>query len=156
MSSLSDYYVDNAARYKYDDQHPEITSLMRDNMPRKAKSVDDTVSLVDHDVRDEMFKRQRDRLMKEKMELVDGFGEDTYDNGTVVKFLKKFAGMPYKPDGYKEDKAYDYAAIKGDDGKWYTTGPSAQKGFTWEELVTWLVSGKFPTKEFSVMSVVSK
>ena len=51
------------------------------------------------------------------------------DTPLIVFFQKRFNG----------GKAYDYAAIKASDGLWYTTGPRTPKGFTWDELVDWIL-----------------
>lgn len=53
--------------------------------------------------------------------------------GAVVTFEKRF----WSPNrGWS--KAYTYAAVKADDDLWYTTGPKAPKGYTWDELVLWV------------------
>lgn len=44
--------------------------------------------------------------------------------GTIVRFTRKF-GTP---------KAYDYAAIRADNGKWYITG-GFTGAYTWDELL---------------------
>src|SRR6266487_657819 len=99
---------------------------------------DNTVNSVDEDVRAEMRKRLHDRLLKEKMELVDSFGDDSYPVGTVLKFVKRLG------EGYKE---LEYVALKSDYGKWYICGPSMQISVTWEDFIGKLVSGPYPTKE---------
>lgn len=36
---------------------------------------------------------------------------------------------------------YTYAAVKASDDLWYTTGPASPKGYTWSDLVQWVVDG---------------
>lgn len=48
----------------------------------------------------------------------------------VIYFVHQFKGSP---------KKYQYAALKCEDGLWYTTGPKSPKGYTWHELLLWLL-----------------
>lgn len=83
-------------------------------------------------LREEM---QREALQKEldrKRALIADFGQDNYEEGTVIHFEKYF------PQQGDKAKRYLYAAIKCD-GRWFTTGPKATAGFTWTDLVLWLV-----------------
>lgn len=50
------------------------------------------------------------------------------DDNPVIQFQYQF-----RPGG----TVYQYAAVKAG-GLWYTTGPKAPKGFTWEQLCDWL------------------
>ncbi len=117
----------------------QVSYELNSNSVSVAKS--DTPKSVDSDVRAEMKKRERERLLKEKMDLIDSFGADTFENGTVVKFSKKYE---------KNGTTFDYAAIKAND-MWYTTAVVGTKPFTWEEFLSWLVSGEFPASEFTLM-----
>lgn len=110
---------------------------------RRRKEVSETYNEVDGQLAEQLRKRQVEADLKRKVELVDDYGDDVYEDGTVFVFQKTFEGQPYKPDGYKDDKAYTYAVIKTNN-KWYTTGPMSKKGYTWEEFVLWLVGGKHP------------
>lgn len=56
---------------------------------------------------------------------------DGTDGANVVWWEMVFANS----GGYR---TYTYAAVKAGDGLWYTTGPRAPKGFTWDELVDWI------------------
>lgn len=38
---------------------------------------------------------------------------------------------------------YTYAAVKANDGLWYTTGPRAPKGYSWEQLISWIVQNDY-------------
>jgi hypothetical protein len=55
----------------------------------------------------------------------------------VIYFKHQFKGS---------DKVYQYAALKSDDGKWYTTGPKSPKGYTWHELLLWLLETSHNTE----------
>src|SRR6266536_5517430 len=114
-----------------------INKLRKDKETMGYVTTEDntTVNRVDEDVRAEMRKRLRDRLMKAKMELVDSFGDDSYPVGTVLKFVKRLG------EGYKE---LEYVALKSDYGKWYICGPSMQISVTWEDFIGRLVSGPYP------------
>lgn len=48
-------------------------------------------------------------------------------------FKSKFGQTVVNP------KVYQYVAMKCRDGLWYTTGPKAPKGFTWHELLLWIL-----------------
>lgn len=85
---------------------------------------------VDAKLREHMQTKRVDREVEERLGFIADYGEDTYDDGTVIKFVKSFV---------KGGKEYSYAAIKVD-GLWYTTGPKVPKGYTWDELILWLVS----------------
>lgn len=99
------------------------------------------VSAVDTAVHAEMEKRRVEKEVERKLRLIDGFGVDSYNEGAVITFTKRFTtnGIEYK-----------YAAIKVHDA-WYTTGPKAPKAYSWDELVTWLVAGEAPTTEVTLM-----
>lgn len=100
-------------------------------------------STVDQQIKAKLEERRVEREVTARLALVDGFGEDTYDNGTVITFEKKFTGVK---------DVYTYAAIKRDD-KWFSTGHDCVSGttFTWDTLVEFLVTGPFP-----VASVIIK
>ena len=87
--------------------------------------------LADRRVAEEVARRQVDKLADLKLQMINKFGDDEYDDGTVVRFQKKFTA-----DGH----AYMYAAIKAA-GKWYLTGKE-QGGLTWEQFVMFLVGGE--------------
>lgn len=36
-------------------------------------------------------------------------------------------------------KQYTYAAVRTEDGLWFTTGPRTPKGFGWDELIDWIM-----------------
>jgi hypothetical protein len=83
-------------------------------------------------------KRLRERADKfleyaadERAKRQNKFGNDIHPDNTVIRFRKRF------PNGTVN---YRYAAIKAD-GLWFTTGPKAPKGFTWEQLTTWMGDG---------------
>jgi hypothetical protein len=89
---------------------------------------------------------QAQRLLDQAQKMRDErerFGEDDYPDQAVITFDKVF------PTG---TKVYHYAAMKkviteeeSEFGEatelWYTTGPKAPKGYTWDELVNWMGKG---------------
>lgn len=52
---------------------------------------------------------------------------DPCEDGDIIFFEVRFP----------QNKMYRYAAIRSNE-LWYTTGPSAPKAYTWEQLVNWL------------------
>ncbi len=56
------------------------------------------------------------------------YGPEPSKNGAIITWRMRFHIKGLK---------YHYAAIKAD-GLWYTTGPNSPKGYTWDELVSWL------------------
>ena len=85
---------------------------------------------VDAKLREHMHVKKVERELEERLGFISDYGEDNFTDLDVLKFAKRFV---------KDGKLYSYAAIKVD-GLWYTTGPKSPKGFTWDELVLWLVS----------------
>lgn len=92
----------------------------------------------------ERLEAQARRLLEYAQEIRDEkarFGEDNFEDGTIIQFDKVF------PRG---TRVYKYAAIKtihfedkyGNNQEpvelWYTTGPMSPKGYTWEELTQWM------------------
>lgn len=102
------------------------------------------IDQVDIDVANELNKRQTERLLKTKMNLVDALGEDVFVDGDVITFSKKFDN---------NGDTYQYVALKVGD-VWYVTGRN-NYSLAWEKLVGFLVSGKFPTKSFTKMVPVT-
>lgn len=102
-------------------------------------------SNVDQKIKQEMEKRRVEREVARRLDLVDSYGVDNYDPGTVITFEKKFPSST---------KVYTYAVIKATEGdKWFSTGHDCVAGttLTWDGLVELLVTGEFP-----VTSVVVK
>ena len=65
--------------------------------------------------------------LAEEERIEQKFGGDQED-GAVIAFKVRF---------FKGGVNYDHAALRSQ-GLWYTTGPKSPKGFTWQELVSWL------------------
>lgn len=90
----------------------------------------------------EALEAQAKRLLKYAEEAraeLARWGDDDFPDGAVITFTKRFPGGTVD---------YNYAAIKtihhnvGEDVElWYTTGPKAPKGYTWEELTKWMGNG---------------
>lgn len=77
-----------------------------------------------------------------KLELLEILGKDVYKDGACIFFKKTLRtnGGPV---------TYDYAAMKCVNGYWYTTGPlRGTTPRTWDELMSWLIGGEFPTTTF--------
>lgn len=75
-------------------------------------------------------KKDQEELTR-KLALVEAYGDDVYEDGTMVRFTKEFANS---------DLEYVYVAVKCID-KWYLTGTINKQGHSWEEFVMFLVSG---------------
>lgn len=58
--------------------------------------------------------------------------EDPFDDGTVISFVKQFV-----PGGTE----YEYAALRCNNGQWFTTGPRKVSYAPWSELVDFLSEG---------------
>ncbi len=95
---------------------------------------------VDTQVAELIRQKKIDAEVRFKMDLISGFGEDDFEEGTVFKFKKRFSASSTE---------YSYAAIKAE-GKWYNTGPRAPEGRDWDEFVVWLVTG-IPASELTLM-----
>ena len=69
-----------------------------------------------------------DEALKCEAESVARYGHEPEADGSVIRWRMRF-----RKGGVK----YIYAAVKAN-GLWYTTGPNSPKGYTWDELVSWL------------------
>lgn len=123
------------------------------NLP--LPDIDGTESNVNEELRINMSvtdilreEMQREALQKEldrKRAMIAAYGVDTFNDNTVIRFAKYF------PQQGDKAKRYEYAALKCEDGKWYTTGPKVQSGFSWTDLVLWLIEHPtLPTEAHSV------
>lgn len=83
---------------------------------------------VDADVRRQLQQIQHDKEVAARMDLAKRYGNDTYQNGTVLQFGKQFKG---------DSRTFTFAAIKAVD-TWWLSGRGAS--FTWLDLVAFLVS----------------
>lgn len=95
---------------------------------------------VDDKVRAKLREKLDERKVAEKLAMIDAVGDDTYADLTVISFTKQFE---------KGGTKYAYAAIKIKN-VWFTTGSRGQHAYTWEDLLTFLVSGDVPAT-FTVM-----
>ena len=48
----------------------------------------------------------------------------------MIRFERTFNGG---------ERVYTYGAIRTDQGLWYTTGPRTPKGYTWDDLIDWMM-----------------
>lgn len=119
-------------REYFSEEDEEPVNLSDSKMP---------MSTVDAEIKRKLQERRNEREVTARLALVDAYGEDTYPVGTVITFEKKFTGVK---------KTYTYAAIKGDEDKWFSTGHDCVQGatFTWDSLIEFLVTGPFPVKSF--------
>lgn len=99
------------------------------------QSLGNNLSNVDAFLRARLEAQRTEEEVEAKLRIIEQLGDDIFDEGDVLRFMKNFDGTVYK-----------YAAIKAN-GMWYTTGPRGQR-FTWDEFKLWLVSGKYPTAGF--------
>lgn len=78
-------------------------------------------------------------IYRKKLETIDKFGEDVYEDGAVLVFSVKFP-----------QNTYNYAAIKAG-GRWHVTG-SFVEAWNWSELVETLlykaINGVWHATEF--------
>jgi len=83
-----------------------------------------------------------------QMGLIDAYGVDLYEDGTVLKFEKKFLDTP-------DATAYTYVALKSN-GTWWTSGSNGGgvHGGDWDKLVFFLISGPSPTAAADVQIAV--
>jgi len=125
--------------YSYNPKDVEVTMSMYN-----------ATEFADQELRERLAERQQKELVEKKLQLVDQYGDDTYANGTILQFDKKFT---------KDGLVYTYAALKTNN-TWYVTGERGLFGFTkgsWEELVLGLVGGEFPVaaEEVAIASSVT-
>lgn len=108
---------------------------------------------IDKAVREAIEAPRRDREEQQKLDeiaarraMVIAIGIiDDHEPGTVLRWRRRFSDSD-------SSVAYVYAAIKSDTGTWYVTGSKQTKvaGWTWEELLKWMLSGKFPIEQLEV------
>jgi len=55
------------------------------------------------------------------------------DGACTIWFKKRF-----QPRG----RVYTYAAVRTDEGTWYTTGPQTPKDYAWDDLIAWIMEDK--------------
>ena len=99
-----------------------------------------------------ILSRGTDDELRKRVEIANRFGEDTYPEGQVIRFVKALP-VPRSvvvADGTMRD--YTFAAIKVGP-RWFLTQQKlgTQSPMTWPELVLFLVSGDQPTLSFEVL-----
>jgi hypothetical protein len=123
---------------------PLITNTSNDNTTKEEDNEvgynSRAVSNADAQVRKEIEERETAKLVAEKIALLDGYGEDTFPRGTVLRYTKHFS---------EGDRGYTYAAIKfSDDDSWANTDGERK---SWSQLVEWLVQGPCPVASIEVL-----
>lgn len=87
---------------------------------------------IEAEVARTLRQKQIDAEVAKRLKLIEAYGKDTYPVGAVLRFNKQFTNG---------GTAYMYAAIKCENGRWYTSGPKSREGYYWNEFVGWLVGG---------------
>jgi hypothetical protein len=87
--------------------------------------------------------RARLRELEAELALLARYGDDTYEVGTVLRFVKRYDSWGDTP----ENRAYTYAAIKASNSFWYLSGRGIPEKYsptrsrvTWDGLVTFMVN----------------
>ena len=78
----------------------------------------------------DLLRQQMSALASEISRLESLPKEPKGDDDIVIFFEKSFRQEPRK---------WTYSAVKAGDGLWYTTGPRSPKGYTWQQLIEWIV-----------------
>jgi hypothetical protein len=99
----------------------------REVVPMQRDVAAEAQRLVQEALRAGEVERQKTELLRQ----IASYGDDTYDNGQVMRFSKQLATGGH---------AYTFAAVKAAGG-WYITGRNGEHRFTWSDLVQWLVFG---------------
>jgi hypothetical protein len=68
----------------------------------------------------------------EELDRLESMPEEPTNDPNIIYFEKSF---------YTSEKKYTYVAVKAGDGLWYSSGPKAPKGYTWEELWEFMSKG---------------
>lgn len=93
------------------------------------------------------------RQLEAERAQLDRYGEDVYDDGDVIKFVKMLTVAKRDDDGRwsgaVRSRNFTFAALKCDNGLWYGTGRNAAKGMTWDELVEFMYADT-PTREITI------
>ena len=133
----------------------DMSKLIQSPLPSKQLKIDLTkkengmnYTTIDSEVRAELEKRAAEAALAKKMGLIDAYGVDLYEDGTVLKFEKKFLDTP-------DATAYTYVALKSN-GTWWTSGSNGGgvHGGDWDKLVFFLISGPSPTAAADVQIAV--
>lgn len=76
------------------------------------------------------------KAAKKRIKIIDSIPDEPLpiDGPCIIQFQKRF---------HRNGQVYDYAAIRTDQGLWYTTGPQSPKGYEWTQLITWIFNGDF-------------
>jgi hypothetical protein len=88
--------------------------------------------------------RARLRELEAELTKLARYGDDTYEVGTVLRFLKRYDSWR----GDDENRDYTYAAIKTSEDFWYLSGRGVRQSsgsprarVTWDELISFMVTG---------------
>lgn len=127
-------------------QQVRINVTNKNEVFRKMFDEDDERETIDQMVRREADERERKAELANKLALLDAYGDDAHENGTVVKFSKTFVAAK---------TTYVYAALKTND-TWFITGNRGLFGFTsgsWKDFVLALISGDFPVEPTDIVTL---
>lgn len=111
----------------------------RDVVPSAEAQLEDEVR---EQVRAERRARRVEAMKAARNALLDAYGEDIYEDGTVVSFKKRFKCGSHE---------YVFAAVKAA-GKWFTSGMAIGqgRGFEWDDFIEALVND-VPATDFTMM-----
>jgi hypothetical protein len=99
----------------------------------------DMMTAQDVELLKALRQKKLDALKARKEAIIAAFGDDGFQDGAVVTWVKTFE---------QEGKKYTYVALKGGE-QWYVTGKA--RAMTWEELLVEIVSGPFPADKVDLM-----
>lgn len=103
----------------------------------------------------------RMRALEAERAQLDRYGEDIYDEGDVIKFVKSFKivrrGNEYVTSEFIATKSFastrdfTYVALKAD-GKWFMTGrrDNEGRGMPWDSLVEFMYAG-IPVDDITIV-----
>ena len=77
----------------------------------------------------------RMRALETELSEIDSFPRnEDFREGDIIAFT--LTG----PNHHGNAKVFLYAAIKGTDGLWSTTGPRSPKSYVWDDLISWFLT----------------
>lgn len=126
--------LDSSRRYGRQHALDQLTKeRFQEAMERRA--MQSNIAAADLEVAAELARREQEKLVEYKLQLVSEYTDDSFPNGQVIRFRKKFE---------EHGLDYLYAAIKVQN-YWYVTGPRhGGKSLSWQSLILFLTGGSFP------------
>jgi hypothetical protein len=120
---------------------------IRINRPAHERSIPDMdrKAVIQHEI----------ARLQEEMAVIDKYGKDTHEIGTVIRFQRRWSdGRPLNsggilPNDDSADPWYTYAVLKADARSWYATGSQLGQ-MSWNDLVLWLVGAGDDIRNFQI------